>query len=88
MMSSAADSLCKFYKQEMHRERLAVMSTKIRNTKTQHKDIQDWSWHWSMQNTMKGINCPDGRENHRVDHVNDVDITYMEVLPLCLIELA
>ena len=41
-----------------------------------------------MQNTMKGINCPDGRENHRVDHVNDVDITYMEVLPLCLIELA
>ena len=38
---------------------LAVMSTKIRNTKTQHKDIQNWSWHWSIQNTMKGTSGPD-----------------------------
>ena len=46
VMSSAADSLCKFYKQEMHRERLAGMSTKTQNTKTQHKGIQNWSLHW------------------------------------------
>ena len=27
-----------------------------------------------MQNTKKGSNSPDGRENHPVDHVNGVDI--------------